>query len=121
MVRLRIGRQTLHGAQPSRVGQRPHGGGRIQPVAYFQAAGMCHKLIDERLVHAFLHQKTGRRDTHLARIAVLGGDHGLGSQGHVRIVKHNHWCMAPQLHGHALHVQTRHGGQLLAHLGRAGE
>ena len=116
-----IGHQVFHGGLAPRVGQRPHGRGRFKTAAHLQLLSVHHELRDKIFVDAFLHQKTRGRYADLAGIAELARHHGLGGECHVGVVKNHHRGVAAELHGHALHVQSGHGGELLAHGRGAGE
>ena len=121
MLLLRVGDQIFHGSHSARVGQGPHADTRVHAVTHLELLGVHDKLRHKVFVDAFLHQKPGGRHAHLAGIAEFAGRHGFSGQRHVGVVKNHNRGMATQLHGHALHVQAGHGGQLLAHRGRARE
>ena len=68
-----------------------------------------------------MHQKPGRRDADLARIAKLGAARRFHGQRDVRVFCHDHRRVAAQLHRRALHVLAGQSGELLADWRRARE
>ena len=111
----------LHGQQTALVGQWAHAGACDQAIADFQRVGVRSQQAGKFIGNLVVHQKAGGRNADLPRIAELGGACRLDGQGNVAIFGHDHRGVATELHGHALHVQPGHGGQLFAHRRGAGE
>ena len=117
----RIGQQVGHGGDAARVGQRAHLRACRQAVAHLQTLRVLGEARHEVGADVFMHQVARGRDADLARVAELGAAADLDGQLQVRVFGHDDRGVAAQLHGHALHVFARQGGQLFAHGRRAGE
>ena len=110
-----------HGGQAARVGQRAHGCAFRRAITNLQAAGVLGQCCAKFFLDAFVHQEARGRNTHLARVAELGGTGRLDGQRNVGVFTHDDRGVAAQLHRHTLHVLACQRGQLFAHRRGAGE
>ena len=68
-----------------------------------------------------MHQKASWCDTHLASIAEFGSASRFHSERYIGVVANDHWRVAAQLHGDALHVLTSHASEHFSNWGGASE
>jgi hypothetical protein len=111
----------LHGVEPARIGERPHGGALLQPVAELDGVGELREALEEAVVDALLHVEARRRDADLAGVAVLEGRDRVGGLLRIGIAEHHDRRMAAELHGGSLHALGGEAGQMLADRHRSGE
>ncbi len=118
---LGIGHQRLDGIRAAAIGQRTHGGCRVQPTAHRQRISARGKASHKAVVNSLLYIKPGWRHADLAGIAELERADHRDSLFEIAIVKHQHRAVAAQLHGGALHALGGQRHEMLADRHGAGE
>ena len=90
-------------------------------IAHLQVNRCGHQLLCEFVVDAFLHKNSIGAHTSLARIAKFANHCACDSGIEIRVVKHDEWCIAAELHRCSLNRCRTIGHEFLAYLRRSRE
>ena len=116
-----IGDQAFQGRYAAVVGERPHLGICVKPVADPDRLGAGREAFGERVGEPLLHEKARRRHADLPGIAELVGHHQVHGEVEIGILGDDDRRMPAELHGRALHMRAGERCKLLADRSRSGE